>query len=465
MNTLSKTFENFDKFGLEPFAEQLTKYLLVEAQFVEGSFVLSLNSEFGSGKTTFFEMWKEKLKTEENPPNVVLLNAWQSDFQGDALLAIISGLLESLGTSVDKKEKESIKETAGKLCRFALSIGNDVVNKFIGINVIKAGEYAESGEKKSETTLGHACFEVYRKRQEIFNELKSQLTNLTKETENPIIIIIDELDRCRPTYAIEFLETIKHFFDIEGLIFVLGVDIVQLESSAEALFGQKLVFSEYYRKFAHRNVSLPVKSKEITEKFCRKLVDEYFTVDAFKNRDRFSLIEHDRYQTENIEEMCCSFSLNARQIHEIFRIAAHAFSTMSEGQQKKKFGWYVGTIFMIILHLKDSVFYHRIGKKEISLEEFTNHLKTYKFILSNSIPDLWWSNLLYIGAFGTNSPKQLEEEFAKLGVDISSDRNNMTFNDNLVNFSLEAYNMMFRESDSAFMQIYKILEGLKSFER
>ena len=49
-----KTFKSFDKFGLEPFADKLRDYLLTESQFVGGSFVLSLNSEFGSGKTTFF---------------------------------------------------------------------------------------------------------------------------------------------------------------------------------------------------------------------------------------------------------------------------------------------------------------------------------------------------------------------------------------------------------------------------
>ena len=53
MSQKEKTFADFDKFGLEAFADKLTQFLLVESKFVEGSFVLSLNSEFGSGKTTF----------------------------------------------------------------------------------------------------------------------------------------------------------------------------------------------------------------------------------------------------------------------------------------------------------------------------------------------------------------------------------------------------------------------------
>ena len=96
---MSKTFSNFDKFGLEPFADRLTAYLQVESQFVDESFVLSLNSEFGSGKSTFFEIWANKLESANNTFKVVYINAWESDFQGDPLLAIVSYLLKILQPS------------------------------------------------------------------------------------------------------------------------------------------------------------------------------------------------------------------------------------------------------------------------------------------------------------------------------------------------------------------------------
>ncbi len=461
----NKTFKTFDKFDLEPFAGQLTKYLKIESQFVEGSFVLSLNSEFGSGKTTFLEMWQEKLQ-EEKSANVVLLNSWQSDFHGDALLAIISGLLDALGSSVIKSEKDSIKETAGKLSKFALSIGNDVVSKFIGIDFIKAGDYAESGDSKNETTLGHACFEVYHKRQEIFHELKTHLTNLTKDPENRIIIIIDELDRCRPTYAIEFLETIKHFFDIKGLIFVLGVDKGQLASSAKALFGTYLNFDEYYRKFAHRNVSLPVKSKEITRKFCRQLIDEYLSLEAFKNKQRFAFINYDQYKKEEILEICNSFSLNARQLHELFRTLAHAFSSLSETSSRLRWGWLYGTLFMIVINMKekDKIVYHKIGRKEITIKEFTSYFKKLNFIKNISTPDNWWANLLYSGVFGVDLFQEMENEFVELGIkQPQSQLDNRTFEEKLKGFSSDAYGRFYNFRESVFSKIYEVLERLKTF--
>ena len=235
---MNKTFSNFDKFGLEPFADKLTTYLQVESKFVDESFVLSLNSEFGSGKSTFFEMWANKLKSDNNTFEVVYINAWESDYQGDPLLAIVSYLLDVLQPSEDI---EPIKETAGKLCKFALSVGNDVVQRFTGVDVIKAGQYAESEKDTAKTELGLACFQLYQERQRLFKKLKTLLRKLTHKSDQSFLVIIDELDRCRPNYAIEFLETIKHIFDISGLIFVIGVDKGQLASSAMSTTANSLI--------------------------------------------------------------------------------------------------------------------------------------------------------------------------------------------------------------------------------
>jgi len=218
---MAKTFSDFDKFGLEPFADELTNYLQVESNFVDENYVLSLNSGFGSGKSTFFEMWAHKFESSDNNVfKVVSINAWESDFQGDPLLVIVSYLLEVLSSKEDCRDIKSIKETTGKLSKFAFAVGNDVVQKFTGIDVIKAGRYAEPKRSKTETGLGHACFQLYRERINLFKELKGLLRKIAGDLEQSILIIIDELDRCKPNYAIEFLETIKHFFDIKGLIFV-----------------------------------------------------------------------------------------------------------------------------------------------------------------------------------------------------------------------------------------------------
>lgn len=455
-----KTFDSFDKFGLKEFADQLSRYLLVERQFVEESYVLSLNSEFGSGKTTFFEMWRNELVSKNDFSRVIYLNAWESDFQGDALLAIVSRFVDVLKDDTTKGTKRRIKETAGKLSKFALCIGNDVVQRFTGIDPIKAGQYAEGTGTKTESTVGEACFEIYREKQAVFDELRTQLRDLTGQQDKPILIIIDELDRCRPTYAIEFMETIKHFFDIDRLIFVLGVDKSQLASSARALFGHELDFDEYYRKFAHRNVNLPIKDQSVAARFCTALVKEYLSKAAFEKRGRFSYVNQDQHATEKLVNLCTAFSLNARQVHEVLRVAAHVFSASKETPSRLLWGWHVSTLFMTVLYVKKGAFYHRVGRREVSLEQFTTLLVESGLCKGEGRAGFWWAAVLYLGAFGAESLARMEAEFTKLGVWEHSPDDKDAFPKELSNF-LGGYG---RFGDvPAFSEIYNKLEGLRAF--
>lgn len=464
-----RTFKDFDKFGLKPFADKLADYLLTEYRFVDGSYVLSLNSEFGSGKTTFLEMWRNELASTEGAPGVVYLNAWESDYQGDPLLALVSALLsrfetEDVGEKAEvKTEKvESIKETAGKLCRFGLSIGNDVVRKATGIDFIKAGEHAEHAGHGAEAEAGHACFESYREKQGLFQELRSLLTDLTGEPSSPTFVFVDELDRCRPTYAIEFLETIKHFFDIEGLVFVLGVDKKQLASSSRSLFGQQLDFDEYYRKFAHRNVTLPVKSVDMTKRFCTSIVREYFSEEAYAKKGLFPHIRQDQDRTEDVVELCLAFSLNARQIHELFRTAAHVFSATSKTESPLSMGWHIAALFMAALTVRNEDTYHRLGRRKISLEEFTSCIKGLPLWVSVDRTGFWWAALLYLGAFGKEPMEKLEKEFEMLGVWSPSGQEKEAFKTELGQIA-EAYGRSARRLGDVFPMIYEIMEGLKTF--
>jgi len=458
----AKTFKNFDKFGLEAFADKLTDYLQIESRHIRGSFVLSLNSEFGSGKTTFFEMWSAKIASTENSPEVVYVNAWESDFQGDPLLAIMSAWLDRVEPKKADKNIESIKETMGKLCRFGLSIGNDVVRKVTGIDPIKAGQYAESKESSAKSETGNACFQLFRERQNLFRQLKSLLYDLARESENGTFVFIEELDRCRPDYAIAFLETIKHFFDIDGLVFVLGVDKKQLTASARSLLGQQLDFAEYYRKFAHRNVALPVKQPAMTERFARALVREYFSEEAFTKKGRFPYIQRDDSRAENIVTLCTAFSLNARQMHELFRTAAHALSAAEKKTSYLLWGWHVAALFVIALSLKDEDLYHRLGRNEVALQEFTARVNGLSLCSGSTRHAFWWAAVLYLAGFDKEPVENLEREFTTLGVWDASGKDDGAFQSELSRFG-EAYRRWGSDSGTIFCDIYEVVEGVRTF--
>lgn len=86
-----------DLFGLQDFADRLEDFLLTEQNYVNGGLVVALTSKYGSGKTTFLDMWKDALQSDEEKKLkflVVQLNAWESDYFGDPLFSIISALVE-----------------------------------------------------------------------------------------------------------------------------------------------------------------------------------------------------------------------------------------------------------------------------------------------------------------------------------------------------------------------------------
>jgi predicted KAP-like P-loop ATPase len=152
--------ENFtdDQLGLEDFATRLEKFITIEHEYVEGSLVIALSSSFGSGKSTFLNMWQHSLenrKGNSNIPLVINLNAWESDYYGDPLFAIISALIDKV--KKEGRSAETLISAAKDFGWFATAIGNQIAAKVTGIDAIAAGEFAET-KKDARDVLVHRTF-------------------------------------------------------------------------------------------------------------------------------------------------------------------------------------------------------------------------------------------------------------------------------------------------------------------
>ena len=71
-----------------------------------------------------------------------------------------------------------------------------------------------------------------------------------------MVFIIDELDRCRPTFAIELLERVKHIFDVPNLVFAFGINRDELCSSLQSIYGN-IDADVYLRRFFDMEFTLP----------------------------------------------------------------------------------------------------------------------------------------------------------------------------------------------------------------
>lgn len=91
---------------------------------------------------------------------------------------------------------------------------------------------------------------------------QSEDTDRHSEKRKPLVVFIDELDRCRPTYAIEVLEIAKHLFAVDGVVFVLGVNRSELAESVKAVYGASFNAEGYLHRFFDLDIRLPSPNRE-----------------------------------------------------------------------------------------------------------------------------------------------------------------------------------------------------------
>lgn len=205
--------------------------------------VFSINGSWGSGKTWFLKFVEDECSEKEIP--FVKFNVWENDYLNDPFSAIIAELSVLLNFSEDQ-----IKELASKVTLNA-SVG------FMGNNI--GFEY--------DPTKNISEYKKSKREKEDFIKLLNE--KIKKQT----VIAIDELDRCKPDYAIKTLEIIKHFFHIPNIKFILAVDKGQLARTVKCMFGQETDTDCYLRKFVDIEYNLPESSKE---KFVEYLVVEKY---------------------------------------------------------------------------------------------------------------------------------------------------------------------------------------------
>jgi hypothetical protein len=238
--------------------------------------------------------------------------------------------------------------------------------------------------------------------------LKVTLRKVFGGTNPKAIIFIDELDRCRPDFAINYLETIKHVFDIHGLTFILAVDYEQLGCSARSLFGHDLVFAEYFRKFVQRSLSLP----EPDESGLRALCEHYAIQFIEKEGKRVSLAGVvDRLR--NITELVTAIRMTPRQIQEMFRIVGHVLVGNKEKRGQLCWCIGVGVILMSVLKIAQNDLYLSIGRGKQDHRDIGRFLKK---IMPNGRHVHWWFTVYISGVWTEEDEKSdsLEKIFKDL---------------------------------------------------
>jgi hypothetical protein len=300
-----------DALDRAPFAKFLTSYLVDRAgtsSTDSGSFTVALDAGWGRGKSFFIKRWAQDLKAADPPYPVVIFDAWAADFSADPLIAFMASLraaleaeIASSGLKIELKQRATeLLDKSVKVARKALLpsikyIGSAVLEKYSGVSIAELGDAVKEAIDNGldapsfDDVLDEANFEklsgyldaVFEKTLDEQNDKAAVISSFRKLLEQtidllcsdekrslPLFVFVDELDRCRPDFAIALLEGIKHLFGVRGVCFVVSTNREQLAEAMRAVYGAGYDTTRYLHRFFDATCDLP---KIATDKFINLL--------------------------------------------------------------------------------------------------------------------------------------------------------------------------------------------------
>jgi hypothetical protein len=252
-----------------------------------GGHAIGIFGDWGSGKTTLMHAIERELEAAET---VVTLwfNAWRYEREEHLIVPLLDALREALkqwgdrpGRDPDRRERArraaaTVFRAAGALLA-GLSITAGVPG---GPNLVLDIDRARGDwrQREEETKAVQQPRSLYHA---VFRALQDSFAQFVERGQQRIAVFIDDLDRCLPASALEILESMKLFFDLEGFVFVVGLDreVVQravelkyrpMEAAAGAV-DSPVRGSEYIKKIFQVPFSLPQISVRQVDEFLRAL--------------------------------------------------------------------------------------------------------------------------------------------------------------------------------------------------
>ncbi len=264
---LQPTYENLlNTYLNDTIARDMDVFRFVEIlNSIDDSCSIALDGGWGSGKTFFVkqskmvldahndfivsdddtdrrkikDMWTQRHNNQpaEFQTQVsVYYDSWENDNDEDPVLSLVYSILQSVESDYSFKK--------GADC---LQIAANILEFFSGK---KWTQLIDS--LKSEDPL-----QAIKKEKGIQKMIKEFLDSLLLEKGNRLIVFIDELDRCKPSYAVRLLERIKHYFSNDRITYVFSVNINELQHTIKQYYGSDFNASKYLDRFFDLRISLP----------------------------------------------------------------------------------------------------------------------------------------------------------------------------------------------------------------
>lgn len=254
-----------DSIGRGEFVRQFVKML----NAIEDNCTIALEGNWGSGKTFFVKQVKMVLdahnpnyqpvngflteerrkvikekcsefnvedgSTELKPQLCVYYDAWKNDNDEDPILSLVYSIVKEIGSEFSFNKKSTL-DICGELIKL---VCDKDISKLI--KVLK----------------GKNALDRIRKTKDEADKVSEFLQSLLPEVGERLIVFVDELDRCKPSYAVKLLERIKHYFLDEEITFVFSVNINELQHTIKKHYGSDFDATRYLDRFFDLRATLP----------------------------------------------------------------------------------------------------------------------------------------------------------------------------------------------------------------
>ena len=363
------TFSSRDEFTRKPIAEKIIK-LLDSAIDVSP---LIIDGKWGTGKTEFCFKLKNLIEAHNtNDYKVGYVNAFQADHANEPLLTLIAEVAGFYGEDDDKR-KSFIKNAIPYL-RLVSGIGIKAIaslafGKYAADIPDDFQEGVEAIEEGSDSFIDQSLESMIKDQVEAeknLSTLKEALKDIASI--NPVILLIDELDRCRPDFAVMMLETIKHVFDVENVQIILITNAEQLKATIKHSYGSETNSHDYLYKFFKYQINLPTSTKGLEGRSVENNVTHFKTV----VRDS-KVIPQEFKDNQFIYEIPTFLDLSKlslRNIEQIVRCIETLIIFEDEEQSRSRAVEQILMTFLSFVYMIDEELFKQISNKSVINNEF-----------------------------------------------------------------------------------------------
>lgn len=267
-------------------------YDLLSAQETSGS--IALDGRWGSGKTFFIKQTEMLINAQNKMSNMdndkrnsiinavykkkrmedipekfdlaIYYDAWENDNDTDPIISLVYEITKQLGITYDFSEKKDMFQLAGS-----------ILELFTGRNI----------EAVIRSLKSDNPFIELEKEKNLEKNIEDFFTEILVERGNRLIIFVDELDRCKPSYAVQLLERVKHYLCDDRISFVFAVNLEELQHTIKHFYGETFDACRYLDRFFNMRISLPPADKSrfyqsiglesgyVLEDVCKRIIETY----------------------------------------------------------------------------------------------------------------------------------------------------------------------------------------------